>query len=64
MRVRSTLSLFAVLLVGITAKLTFIDAHVARAVPSSAGVDIQTLQRSVSNLPLQNVQDMTFVFVD
>ncbi len=64
MRARSTLSLVAVLLLGVTAKLTFVDAHLARAVPSSTSVDLQTLQRSVANLPLQNVQDMTFVFAD
>ncbi|MDA9413935.1 hypothetical protein XI04_26955 [Bradyrhizobium sp. CCBAU 11430] len=64
MRVHSTLSLVAVLLVGVAAKLAFFDPHLARAVPSSASVDIQTMQRSITNLPLQKFQDMTFVFAD
>jgi hypothetical protein len=62
MRARSALTLVAVLLVGVAAKLALFGPQPAEAVPSSASLDIQKMQRSITNLPVQKFQDMTFVF--
>jgi len=63
MRARSTLTLLAVFLVGgVVAKLAFFDRQPAKAVPASTSVDIQKMQQSITNLPVQKFQDMTFVF--
>jgi hypothetical protein len=62
MRARSALTLVAVLLVGVAAKLAFFGPQPAEAVPSSASLDIQKMQQSIKNLPEQKFQDMTFVF--
>ena len=63
MPARSTLTLVAVFLVGgVAAKLALFDPQPAKAVPSSAGIDIQKMQQSITNLPVQKFQDMTFVF--
>ena len=63
MRARSTLTLLAVFLVGgVVAKLAFFDPEPAKAVPASTSVDIQKMQQSITNLPVQKFQDMTFVF--
>jgi hypothetical protein len=63
MRARSTLTLVAVFLVGgVAAKLALFDPQPAKAVPASTSVDIQKMQQSITNLPVQKFQDMTFVF--
>jgi hypothetical protein len=64
MRARSALTLVAVLLVGVAAKLALFGPQPAAAVPQSAGLDIQEMQRSITNLPVEKFQDMTFVFAD
>jgi len=50
------------LLIGVTAKLSFFDPQPAEAVLSSATLDIQKVHQSMTNLPVQKFQDMTFVF--
>jgi hypothetical protein len=47
---------------GVVAKLAFFDPQPAKAVPASTSVDIQKMQQSITNLPVQKFQDMTFVF--
>jgi hypothetical protein len=62
MRACSTLTLVAVFLVGgVAAKLALFDPQPAKAV-STTSVDIQQMQQSITNLPVQKFQDMTFVF--
>jgi len=62
MRTYPTLTLVSVLLVGVAAKLTFYGPVPAAAVPSSASQDIQKMQQSIANLPVQKFRDMAFVF--
>ncbi|WP_439399365.1 hypothetical protein ACRQ5Q_18460 [Bradyrhizobium sp. PMVTL-01] len=62
MRASSTSTLVAILLIGVAAKVAFFGAQPAEAVPSSTSLDIQQMHRSITNLPVQKFQDMSFVF--
>ena len=61
MRARFALTLVAVLLVGVAAKVMLFPQP-AEAVPSVASLDIKTMQAGITNLPVQKFHDMTFVF--
>ena len=63
MRARFALTLVAVLLVSVAAKVTLFPQS-AEAVPSSPTLDIEKMQAAITNLPEQKVHDMTFVFDD
>jgi predicted acyltransferase len=63
MRARFALTLVAVLLVGVAAKVMLFPQP-AEAVPSvsSLSLDIEKMQAGITNLPVQKFHDMTFVF--
>jgi hypothetical protein len=63
MRTRFALTLVAVLLAGVAAKVTLFPQP-AEAVPSISGLDIEKMQAGITNLPVQKFHDMTFVFDD
>ena len=64
MRARFALTLVAALLVGGVAAKVALFPQPAEAVPSMAGLDIDRMQASITNLPEQKFHDMTFVFND
>ena len=61
---RTALTLVAVLLIGVAAKLAFFGAAPAEAVISSATIDTRELQQNITNLPVLKFQDRSFVFVE
>jgi hypothetical protein len=64
MRRNSIITLLAVVVIGAGLKLALLSTPPARAVPAfkSGGLDIQQTQQNVTNLPVQKIHDMTFVF--
>ena len=63
MRVRFALTLVAALLIGVGAKVALFPQP-AEAVPSISTLDIEKMQATITNLPVQKFHDMTFVFDD
>jgi hypothetical protein len=65
MRAHHIVAVVAVILLGLTVKLFFFAASTAVANPhviDSTGVDVSRLQRNARDLPVQKVDDMSFVF--
>ena len=65
MRAHHIIAVVAAILVGFGVKLIFFTAPTAEAVSlsiKSVGVDVSHLHRNVSNLPVENLHDMSLVF--
>jgi hypothetical protein len=61
------IAVVAVVLTGFAVKLIFFSAPIAEASllsVKSVSMDISEVHRSSKNLPLQKIDDMTFVFSD
>jgi len=56
--------LLAVVEIGAGLKVALLSTPPAQAVPAfkSKGLDIQQMQQNITNLPVQKIHDMTFVF--
>jgi hypothetical protein len=64
MRARFVLTLVAALLIGGVAAKVALFPQPAEAVPSMSGLDIEQMQASITDMPVQKFHDMTFVFDD
>ena len=64
MRRNSIITLLAVVVIGAGLKVALLSTPPAQAVPAfkSKGLDIQQMQQNITNLPVQKIHDMTFVF--
>ena len=58
--VSAILVVFGLTLIFFSAPITVADASVVNA----GGMDISAMQRSITNLPVEKLHDMTFVFAD
>ena len=61
---RNCITLIAVVMIGAGLKMALLSTPPAEAVPAikSGGLDIQQMQQNITNLPVQKIHDMTFVF--
>ena len=67
MRAHHAIAIVAAILVGFGLTLIFSSAPIAVAdarVLKSGSMDISEMQRSITNLPVEKIHDMTFVFSD
>jgi hypothetical protein len=64
MRRNSTIALLAVVVIGVGLKMALLGTPPAEAVPAikGGGLDIQRMHQNITNLPVQKIHDMTFVF--
>jgi hypothetical protein len=64
MRRNSIITLLAVVVIGAGLKVALLSTPPAQAVPAfkSKGLDNQQMQQNITNLPVQKIHDMTFVF--
>jgi len=61
------IALIAVILIGVGVKLIFFSAPTAEASllsVKSVRMDVSEVQRNTKNLPVQKIDDMTFIFSD
>ena len=58
--VSAILVVFGLTLIFFSAPITVADASVV----NGGSMDISAMQRSITNLPVEKVHDMTFVFAD
>lgn len=58
--VSAILVVFGLTLIFFSAPITVADASVLKR----GGMDISEMQRSITNLPVEKLHDMTFVFAD
>jgi hypothetical protein len=64
MRRNSIITFLAVVVIGAGLKMALLSTPPAEAVPAikSGGMDIQQMHQNITNLPVQKIHDMTFVF--
>jgi type IV secretory pathway protease TraF len=65
MRARHVIAVMTVIAVGFGLKLTFFSAPIAAAdvgSTKSVSMDISEMHHKIKNLPVENFDDMTFVF--
>jgi hypothetical protein len=64
MRIRHVTTVVAVILVGFGVKVIFFSTPPAEADLLSVRIDVSQMHQNISDLPVEKIRDMTFVFSD